>query len=222
MADDPVICARALLGVPFRLHGRDPAHGLDCVGLILHCHCALADIPLGYALRGGTAPGYAAMFAARGLARRATPPEAGDIMLMQAGVAQFHLGLWCGDALIHADAMLRRVVETPGIPRWPLISAWYWPESVNKTSHPPLVSSAAATRMHPHRLPTSPRVNGVVLRPSRFNVNRHCEERSDAAIQTPERGTGLPRPDQVRARNDDDESIKVSKSLTHVAHKELG
>ena len=26
--------ARALVGVPFRLQGRDPALGLDCVGLV--------------------------------------------------------------------------------------------------------------------------------------------------------------------------------------------
>ena len=26
--------ALGLLGVPFRLHGRDPATGLDCVGLV--------------------------------------------------------------------------------------------------------------------------------------------------------------------------------------------
>ncbi|MGB3625580.1 MAG: hypothetical protein WA989_07125, partial [Henriciella sp.] len=33
--------ARALIGTPFRLHGRDPASGIDCVGLV---HCALLAI----------------------------------------------------------------------------------------------------------------------------------------------------------------------------------
>ena len=42
--------ARAVLGVPFRLHGRDGA-GLDCVGLA--AHALQLDVPSGYPLRGG-------------------------------------------------------------------------------------------------------------------------------------------------------------------------
>lgn len=50
----------------------------------------------------------------------------GDILLMQAGPAQFHLGCWTGESLIHADARLRRVVELPGPPPWPLLGAWHF------------------------------------------------------------------------------------------------
>lgn len=32
-ADRIVMAARGLIGVPFRLHGRSGAHGLDCIGL---------------------------------------------------------------------------------------------------------------------------------------------------------------------------------------------
>lgn len=162
MADDPVIRARALIGVPFRLYGRDPAHGLDCVGLILHCHNMLADLPPGYGLRGGTAQGYAAIFAARGLQRRTTGLAAGDIVLMQAGVAQFHLGLWCGNSLVHADAMLRRVVETPGIPRWPMVGAWYWSDTVDGDAHPRFVSSAVEASSRPVHAATARGVNGSI------------------------------------------------------------
>jgi cell wall-associated NlpC family hydrolase len=31
--DKIVAAARGLIGVPFRLHGRSAAHGLDCIGL---------------------------------------------------------------------------------------------------------------------------------------------------------------------------------------------
>ena len=42
-------------------------------------------------------------------------------------------------------------------------------------------------------------VSFVALRPDDFRLDRHCEERSDEAIQSPEHRTGLPR----FARNDD-------------------
>ena len=118
--------ARALIGTCFRLHGRDPSSGLDCVGLIV-CACpAITRPPEGYALRGGTADGFAAMFVDNGMTAREGEPRAGDVLLLQPSAAQFHLGIWSGDSLIHADAVLRRVVETPGALAWPLVSGWYF------------------------------------------------------------------------------------------------
>lgn len=126
MVDDPVARARALIGTSFCLHGRNPARGLDCVGLIV-CACpAIRHPPQGYALRGGSAAGFAAMFCANGMVQRAGEPRPGDVLLLQPSVAQFHLGIWSGESLIHADAVLRRVVETPGVPQWPLVSGWYF------------------------------------------------------------------------------------------------
>jgi murein DD-endopeptidase / murein LD-carboxypeptidase len=125
MADDVVARARALIGTRFRLHGRVPETGLDCVGLIT-CACpAITRPPEGYALRGGTAAGFAAMFIANGMMRREGEPRPGDILLLQPSAAQFHLGIWSGDSLIHADGVLRRAVETPGALAWPLVSGWY-------------------------------------------------------------------------------------------------
>jgi murein DD-endopeptidase / murein LD-carboxypeptidase len=126
MAVDAVVRARALIGTRFRLHGREPTSGLDCVGLIVCAFPAIKCPPQGYALRGGTAAGFAAMFVANGLTQREVAPCPGDLLLLQPGAAQFHLGVWSGESLIHADAMIRRVVETPGKLAWPLVSGWYF------------------------------------------------------------------------------------------------
>ena len=48
----------------------------------------------------------------------------GDVLLALAGPGQLHLAIWTGDGVIHADAMLRRVVERPGAPPWPVVSVW--------------------------------------------------------------------------------------------------
>jgi murein DD-endopeptidase / murein LD-carboxypeptidase len=126
---DCVTRARSLIGTRFRLHGRDPATGLDCVGLIVCAYPAILRPPEGYGLRGGTAAGFAAMFIANGMTQRQGAPCIGDVLLLQPSSAQFHLGVWSGEGLIHADAVLRRVVETPGAPAWPLVSGWYFHKS---------------------------------------------------------------------------------------------
>jgi hypothetical protein len=78
-----------------------------------------------YALRNDLEPRWIVKLDAQFVRRDATAPAAGDILLLRAGPAQFHLGLWSGQGLIHADARLRRVVEWPGLPDWPLIGLWH-------------------------------------------------------------------------------------------------
>ncbi|WP_374135306.1 peptidoglycan endopeptidase [Sphingomonas sp.] len=114
--------ARAAIGVRFRLHGRDPATGLDCVGLAA---IALGEevVPSGYAMRGGDPARIAAMIDARALVR-ADDAQPGDLLLCASGPGQLHLAIDSGAGVIHADAMLRRVVERPGPVPWPVLGRW--------------------------------------------------------------------------------------------------
>lgn len=114
--------ARSAIGTRFRLHGRDPATGLDCVGLVALAYGEKA-VPSGYALRGGDPAQVAALIEARGFGP-AVPACAGDLLLCASGPGQLHLVIDSGSGVIHADAMLRRVVERPGPVPWPVIGRW--------------------------------------------------------------------------------------------------
>ena len=114
------------MGTRFRLHGRDPALGLDCVGLValaLESGGFEGPIPSGYALRGGDPTVIVGLIEARGLAPVRTPAP-GDVLLCASGPGQWHLAIASDDGIVHADAMLRRVVERPGPPPWPVIGQW--------------------------------------------------------------------------------------------------
>jgi hypothetical protein len=113
--------ALAIVGARFRLHGRDAAHGLDCVGVVavaLRAGGYGGAVPSGYALRGGdpTAALDAALVRCDGLA-------AGDVLVMATGPGQLHLAVRTARGFVHADAGLRRVVERVGAD-WPVIGAW--------------------------------------------------------------------------------------------------
>ncbi len=113
--------ARDAIGAKFRLGGREPAHGLDCVGLVAWA-LEVADAPNGYALRGGVPERVTALLDARLTRVDAAVP--GDVLLFAAGPGQLHLGVASARGLIHADAGLRRVVERPGAVPWPVLGVW--------------------------------------------------------------------------------------------------
>lgn len=122
-----VAAAMAAVGTRFRPHGRDLATGVDCVGLALLALRAggfVQPVPEGYALRGGDARRIAAEIEARGLVVAQGSAMPGDLLLCQAGPAQFHFAVQTTKGVIHADATLRRVVERPGTPPWPVIGRW--------------------------------------------------------------------------------------------------
>lgn len=108
--------AIALLGTPFRLHGREEATGLDCIGL-----AALAlgrargnrpvAAPAGYALRNSNIERHLRFAGAAGLALATGEMRAGDLVLTAPGPAQHHLLIAAGAiGFVHAHAGLRKVV----------------------------------------------------------------------------------------------------------------
>ncbi|MEO7277499.1 MAG: peptidoglycan endopeptidase [Sphingomicrobium sp.] len=114
--------AQALVGTRFRPQGRS-ALGLDCIGLVI----AVFDLPssaapIDYRLRGDHRSELRA-----GLARsfrKVREVRAGDVLLIEITADQLHLAVRTCDGFVHAHAGIGRVVETPGLPGWPVIGAY--------------------------------------------------------------------------------------------------
>jgi hypothetical protein len=123
MTDDVVRRARSLIGCRFRPQGRDPEHGLDCVGVVCAAFGIAADsVPRDYRLRDG---GLERLMLELGrFFRLVLIPTVGDVLVFRIAADQLHVGILSDRGFIHADARLRKVVETPGAPRWELISAY--------------------------------------------------------------------------------------------------
>ena len=120
--------ALALVGTPFRLHGRDPTNGLDCVGVLAAALAACGttpQLPNGYVLRNRFLPELGKYVVGNGLAPAAGPLITGDIVLVRAGPCQAHLLIAVGNEhFVHAHAGLRRVIcgELPA--DWPILKHW--------------------------------------------------------------------------------------------------
>lgn len=120
--------ALTLVGSPWRLHGRNPATGLDCIGLL---GAALAligrpvQLPTGYPLRLSALTGWLPEPETLGFRIAAGSPEPGDVVLIQPGAAQIHLAIagpvggW-----VHAHAGLRRVVHQVQLPDGAMLGRW--------------------------------------------------------------------------------------------------
>lgn len=120
--------AEQLVGTRFRLHGRDPAGGLDCVGLFAAAMAGIGRplaLPTGYPLRLASADAWLPDPATCGLIPAAAPFAPGDVVLLQPGPAQFHLAIAGSDGgWIHAHVGLRRVVHQAALPTGPIIHHW--------------------------------------------------------------------------------------------------
>lgn len=120
--------ARALIGCPFRLHGRETTSGLDCVGLVVAALTACGRRPVspqGYGLRNVGIEDWLPLAAQSGLEPATGVIEAGDVLLIALGFAQHHLVIASDPvSIIHAHAGLRRVVLQPRDPSWQVRAMW--------------------------------------------------------------------------------------------------
>jgi cell wall-associated NlpC family hydrolase len=120
--------AANLTGCPWRLHGRDPATGLDCVGLLAAALDRIGrsiSLPTGYPLRLRALDGWMPDPAALGFLSVTGTSQPGDVVLLQPGPAQIHLAIAAeGGGWIHAHAGLRRVVHQSELPPGPVLGQW--------------------------------------------------------------------------------------------------
>ncbi len=109
--------AAGFIGTPFRLHGRTPDAGLDCVGLVTASLAAIgrsAIPPRGYGLRNTAIEGWMDHARLSGFEKTSRPITVGDILLSRTGPGQHHLMIAeTATGVIHAHAGLRRVVRQP-------------------------------------------------------------------------------------------------------------
>jgi murein DD-endopeptidase / murein LD-carboxypeptidase len=116
-----VAAARSCVGARFRLQGRDPATGLDCIGLVVwsaqQCGVSVPDAS-DYLLADNPARLDAAIAASplELIDRRAL--ALGDLVRLMSGSQPLHLAVYGADSLIHADLRLRKVVEHRLTPDW--------------------------------------------------------------------------------------------------------
>lgn len=124
--------ARELIGTPFRLRGRDPETGVDCIGLVCAALTRIGRMPPPlprYQLRNLDLARFASLLPAVGLRPRGHDPRAGDVLILRPSAAQFHLGIIDPSGrLIHAHGGLGRVVASPAPLPWPIKAGWHLTE----------------------------------------------------------------------------------------------
>jgi cell wall-associated NlpC family hydrolase len=120
--------AETLVGARFRLHGRDPATGLDCIGVLAAALAAIgrsAPLPAAYTLRARAPEDLDTVVRRCGLIDASGPTLPGDVVLVRLAATQLHLLIAAGTRrFVHAHAGLRRVVVHDAPLAWPLAGAW--------------------------------------------------------------------------------------------------
>lgn len=116
--------ARALVGTRFRAQGRSQ-EGLDCVGVVLSTFDIAAEgVRADYTPRGSHLAELRGQLLRHFRKVSKSASAAGDVMLLEAGEQQPHLAVRTDRGFVHAHAGVRRVVETPGMPEWPLLGVY--------------------------------------------------------------------------------------------------
>jgi len=120
--------AAALIGARFRLQGRDPRTGLDCVGVILAALAANGRVapPLPpYTMRRTQLEPFESLAAGLGLRDVSGPATPGDVLVFRTGPAQWHAAIAANaDHIVHAHAALRRVVSSLVPTEWTIVRHW--------------------------------------------------------------------------------------------------
>ncbi|WP_162925121.1 hypothetical protein [Aurantiacibacter odishensis] len=120
--------AQQMVGAPFRLLGRDPGTGVDCIGLVYAALARIGRTPPAvprYAMRNLDLAHFARLLPAAGLVPHEGGTRPGDVVLLRPSTAQFHLAIvGPRSSLIHAHAGLGRVVESPAPLPWPVVARW--------------------------------------------------------------------------------------------------
>lgn len=126
--DEVAAAAHALVGTPFRLHGRHAETGIDCIGLALLALRGAgleAVAPAGYRLRNSSIDDALNALENCDLEPTHGAVAPGDILLASPGPAQHHVIVaGARGSFIHAHAGLRRVVIMPGPLTWPIRHHW--------------------------------------------------------------------------------------------------
>ena len=122
------VAAEALVGSPFRLHGRDPETGLACVGVVVAAMGETgrtAAFPTGYTLKRRVVDGLEGIAAKLGYREASGPVRRDDVVMYRVGACQFHFGIATGSTeVVHAHAGLRRVVCGAVPTDWLLCGQW--------------------------------------------------------------------------------------------------
>jgi hypothetical protein len=121
--------AEGLVGCRFRLHGRDPDTGLDCIGVLAAALARIGrpvDFPSGYGLRTSRFDRLGALAAGHGFVPADGAVEPGDVLFVRSGPGQMHLCIAARGAgsVVEAHAGLRRVIMTRRRPDDPVIGHW--------------------------------------------------------------------------------------------------
>jgi cell wall-associated NlpC family hydrolase len=123
------VAAESLVGCRFRLHGRDPETGLDCIGVLA---AALArtgrtvDFPTGYGLRTSRYDQLDDLARGHGFVLAEDAIEPGDVLFVRSGPGQMHLMMaaLAPGRMVEAHARLGRVVLSRGGISQPVLTHW--------------------------------------------------------------------------------------------------
>lgn len=121
----PAARAASLIGTPFRLQGRQAGVALDCVGLVIEAYQPLHLTECRhYGWRRHELALIEEILSRRFVRVEKAQMRASDLLVLKSGRDRCHFGIAAADGLIHADAVVGRVVCRPWPVALPIIGVW--------------------------------------------------------------------------------------------------